>query len=322
VAGAGRGAGRRVLVFTVVLFVVLAIAGATATGVGAERRYGARAGAAARRILRVMLYALLPPVIFLNIAHLQLTGDAGAGVGLGIVALVLTGAIAYLVSRRALGLSRATTGSVVNASIHGNTSYLGFPVVAAVLGPEHLGEAILYDTLVQGPVFFLGCFGVATALGTAAGGSVGERVKAFLLRNPPLYAVLAGLVAPAALAPEVLVDASRVLVYALLPLGFLAIGMTLADERRSAVPAGRERFTRAAGLAVAMRLVVAPLLLLAIAAPFIDVPAAYLILAATPVGLSSVVLAHEFGLHLRLSAAAIACTTVVALPVAVGVTMV
>jgi predicted permease len=303
-----------------VLYVVLAIAGATASGVGAERRYGAQAAGAARHILRTMLYVLLPPVIFLNIAHLRLTADAGAGIGLGIVALALTGALAYVVCRRALGLSRATTGSVVNASIHGNTSYLGFPVVAAVLGQEHLGQAILYDTLVQGPVFFLGCFGVATALGTKAGESVGARLRAFLTRNPPLYAVLAGLVAPAALAPEALVDASRVLVYALLPLGFLAIGMTLADERRTV--GGREPFTRAAGLAVAMRLVVAPLLLLAVAAPFIDVPAAYVLLAGTPVGLSSVVLAHEFGLHLRLSAAAIACTTAVALPVAVGATLI
>jgi predicted permease len=304
-----------------VLYVVLAIAGATASGVGAERRYGAHAAGAARHILRTMLYALLPPVIFFNVAHLQLTADVGAGVGLGIVALVLTGAVGYVLSRRALGLSRATTGSVVNASIHGNTSYLGFPVVAALLGPEHLGEAVLYDTLVQGPVFFLGCFGVATALGSNAGGSVGARVRAFLTRNPPLYAVLAGLVAPAALAPDALVDASRALVYVLLPLGFLAIGMTLADERRTAV-AGREPVTRAAGLAVAMRLVVAPLVLLAVTAPVIDVPAAYLILAATPVGLSSVVLAHEFGLHLRLSAAAIACTTAIALPVAVGTTLV
>jgi predicted permease len=209
----------------------------------------------------------------------------------------------------------------VNASIHGNTSYLGFPVVAALLGPEHLGEAILYDTLVQGPVFFLGCFGVATAFGTEAGGTIGARVKAFATRNPPLYAVLAGLVAPAALAPEALVDASRVLVFALLPLGFLAIGMTLADERRSRA-AEREPVARAAALAVAMRLVVAPLALLALAAPLIDVPAAYLVLAATPVGLSSVVLAHEFGLHLRLSATAIAGTTALALPVAVGLTLV
>ena len=301
-------------------YVVLAIAGATASGVGAERRYGARASGAARQILRTMLYVLLPPVIFFNVVHLRLTADAGAGVGLAIVALALTGALAYVVSRHGLGLSRASTGSVVNASIHGNTSYLGFPVVAAVLGPEHLGQAILYDTLVQGPVFFLGCFGVATALGTAAGESLGARLRAFLTRNPPLYAVLAGLVAPVALAPDALVDASRVLVYALLPLGFLAIGMTLADERR-AVGAGREPFTRAAGLAVAMRLVVAPLMLLAVAAPFIDLPPAYVLLAATPVGLSSVVLAHEFGLHLRLSAAAIACTTAVALPVAVGASL-
>jgi predicted permease len=304
-----------------VLFVVLAIAGATATGVGAERRFGARAGVAARRILRVMLYVLLPPVIFLNIARLQLTADAGAGVGLGIGALALTGGIAYVVGRRWLGLSRAATGSVVNASIHGNTSYLGFPVVAAVLGPEHLGEAILYDTLVQGPVFFLGCFGVATALGTAAGETAGARVRAFLLRNPPLYAVLAGLVAPAALAPDALVDASRVLVYALLPLGFLAVGMTLADERRTR-SAGEEPVARAAALAVGLRLLVAPLVLFLLALPFIDIPPAYLVLAAAPVGLSSVVLAHEFGLHLRLSAAAVACTTAVALPVAVGATLV
>jgi predicted permease len=174
---------------------------------------------------------------------------------------------------------------------------------------------------VQGPVFFLGCFGVATALGTAAGATIGARVRAFVTRNPPLYAVLAGLVAPAALAPDVLVDASRALVYLLLPLGFLAIGMTLADERRTRA-AEREPVARAAVLAVAMRLVVAPLALLAVAAPLIDVPTAYVLLAATPVGLSSVVLAHEFGLHLRLSAAAIAGTTAIALPLAVGVTLV
>lgn len=299
---------------------MLAIAGATASGVGAERRYGARAGGAARHILRVMLYVLLPPVIFFNVAHLRLTAEVGAGVGLGIVALVLTGAVGYLAGRRLLGLSRAATGSVVNAGIHGNTSYLGFPIVAAVLGPEHLGEAVLYDTLVQGPVFFLGCFGVASALGTRSGGTAAARVRAFLTRNPPLYAVAAGLLAPAWMAPEALVDASRVLVYALLPLGFLAIGMTLAGERRGP-RAEREPLGRAAALAVALRLLVAPLVLLAVAAPLIDLPTAYVLLAATPVGLTSVVLAHEFGLHLRLSATAIAATTAVALPVAVGVTM-
>ena len=71
-----------------------------------------------------------------------------------------------------------------------------------------------------------------------------------------------------------------------------------------------------------MRLLIAPLLLFLVAAPFIDVPTAYIVLAATPVGLSSVVLAHEFGLHLRLSAAALAGTTAIALPVAVGSTLI
>ena len=57
-----------------------------------------------------------------------------------------------------------------------------------------------------------------------------ERTIAFFTRNPPLYAALAALVAPDALAPDILVDLSRVLVVAILPLGFFAVGTMLAEE--------------------------------------------------------------------------------------------
>ena len=42
--------------------------------------------------------------------------------------------------------------------------------------------------------------------------------------------MIAAVLAPDALAPDVLVDASRVLVFALVPLGFFAVGVTLATE--------------------------------------------------------------------------------------------
>ena len=55
-------------------------------------------------------------------------------------------------------------------------------------------------------------------------------MRAFFTRNPPLYAAIAGLLAPSALAPEFLVDASQALVIAILPIGFFAVGATLAEN--------------------------------------------------------------------------------------------
>ena len=85
----------------------------------------------------------------------------------------------------------------MNISLQGNTNYLGLPLCATLLGTEHLPQAIAYDSFVQAPVFLLGVFGVAAAMGTKAGGTTAERVKTFVFKNPVLLAVVAGLFAPA-----------------------------------------------------------------------------------------------------------------------------
>jgi predicted permease len=292
-----------------VILVAAAIAVATALGVAYGRRNGDAAQSHARRILRTMLYVLVPPVVFFNIARLELDADVGIGIGLGWIALTVSGAIAYFVAR-GLGLPRPSAGVLTNVALQGNTGYLGLPLAVTVLGSEHLPEAIAFDALAQGPVLFLGVFGVGAALGTEAGEGFRERARAFFVRNPPLWAVVAGLLAPHALAPDAAVDASRILLYALLPLGFLAVGITLAGEHVAA------RFDRRIGAALLLRMVVPPLLLFALAAPLIDIPDAYLLLAATPAGINGLVVAHAYGLDLDLAAGAIAWTTGVFLAVA------
>ena len=124
---------------------------------------------------------------------------------------------------------------------------------------------------------------MAARWGTKAGGSAGERVRTFVFKNPVLLAVVAGLLAPAALAPAALVDVSHVIVFAALPWGFFCAGVILAEhlERGAAV---RPALSPPVGAAIVMRLVLAPLLLLLLAAPFIDLPPAYLLAAATPAG--------------------------------------
>jgi predicted permease len=265
--------------------------------------------------MRTMLFVLVPPVVFFNLVRLELTADVGAGIALGWVVVAASGVLAWLVGARILALGRPSTGSLINATLHPNTGYLGLPLCAAVLGADALDEAVAYDVLVGVPTLLLGVFGVGAAFGTKAGETVRDRLQAFFTRNPPLYAAVAALAAPDALAPEVLVDASRVLVFALLPLGFFAVGVTLAEEAEHGAVPFPPPFTRRIAAALVLRLAVAPALLLAAAAPLIDLPDAYLLLAAMPSGLNGMIVAHAYGLDLPFSAGAIAWGTTVVLVV-------
>jgi predicted permease len=292
-----------------VLLTAAAIAAATAFGVWAERRWPLGAGIAARRSLVLMLYVLVPPVIFFNLAATEIDVDHGVGLVLGLVAYALSGLLAYLVATRVLRLSRPRTGAVVCAVISVNSGYLGYPLAIALLGRDDLPNAVLFDVLVTGPGLLLGAFAVGAAFGDRAGEGARDRIAAFFTRNPPLYAAIAALLAPDALAPEVLVDASQVIVVLLLPIGFFAVGATLAENAEHGELPLPPPLTRPVAVALGSRLIVAPALLLLLAAPLVDLPSAYLLMAAMPSGINSLVVAHAYGLDMEIAAEAVTWST-------------
>jgi len=294
-----------------VLLIAVAIVGSVAIGVAAERRRPRAAADAARRSLTLMLYGLVPPVIFFNIAASEIDVEHGAGLALGLIAISTVGFLVWLLASRVLKLSRPRAGAVVCAVLCVNSGYLGYPLTVALLGRDELHDAVLYDIAVSGPSLLLGAFAVGAALGTKAGEGVRDRMRAFFTRNPPLYAAVAGLLAPDALAPTFLVDASQVLLVAILPLGFFAVGATLAENAEHGELPMPPPLTRPVALAVVARLALVPALLLALAAPLIDLPAAYLLLAAMPTGLNSMVVAHAYGLDMEITAEAVTWTTAI-----------
>jgi malate permease and related proteins len=294
-----------------VIAVAATIAAATAVGVWAERRWGEPAQLTARRLLIGALYTLSPFVTFFNVARLHVDANVAAGLGLGIVMLVLVGGAAWFVGARLLHLRRPEQGSLIASVMQANTGYVGLPFVVVLLGSSQLGVGAAYDALVTNPVLFLGIFGVGAAFGERAGETVRERLRAFVLRNPPLIAAVAALLAPAALAPDALVDASRIAVFAFVPLGFFAVGVTLAQEsEEGALPFPPPMTAPVAG-ALVLRLLVAPAVLVALAAPLVTLPDAYLLLAAMPTGINTLVVAHVYGLDLRIAAGAIAWSTAI-----------
>jgi predicted permease len=292
--------------------IVATILVATAVGVWAEERYGGRAGIAARRALLFVLYVILPPATFFNLARAEVNVDVGVGVMLAYVALGSATVVAWLVAARVLRLERPAVGSALCCTLVANTGYLGYPLVAALLGFDALSEAVVYDILVSSPALLLGAFSVGAAFGERAGEGPRERVAAFFTRNPPLYAALLALVAPDSLAPDVLVDASRIAIVAILPLGFFAVGAALAEEAdEGAMPVPPPLDAPVASI-VAIRLIVAPGLLYLLALPLIDLPETYLLLAAMPCGINTMIVTHAYGLDLRISAGAVAWSTAIA----------
>jgi predicted permease len=299
------------------LAVVLAIVASTAVGVWAERRWGGRAGIASRRSLLFVLYFVLPPATFFNLAAADIDTDVGVGLILAYLGVAGATLAAYLVGSRALRLGRPAVGSMLCCTLVGNTGYLGYPLVAVLLGFDELSEAVVYDILVASPALLLGAFSVGAAFGTNAGEGPGERVRAFFTRNPPLYAAILALIAPDSLAPDVLVDASRIAIVAVLPLGFFAVGAALAEEAEEGALPVPPPLDSPVAATVGIKLVLAPALLYLLALPLIDLPDPYLLLAAMPCGINTMIVTHAYGLNLRITAASVAWSTAIAVPAAV-----
>jgi hypothetical protein len=152
---------------------------------------------------------------------------------------------------------------------------------------------------------------VAAAFGTRAGEGMRARVRTFFTRNPPLYAAVAGLLAPKALAPAVLVDAAQILAVAILPLGFFAVGATLAEGAEQGELPLPPPMTKPVALATAGRIALAPALLMLLAAPLIDLPSAYRLMSAMPTGINALVVSHAYGLDNRIVAETITWSTAI-----------
>jgi predicted permease len=143
-----------------------ALAGAIApvlifVGIGvALRHFGALRREDARALSNVIVYVALPALIFTSVAKAPLSLEflkaAGVAWAVSLAALSVAWEVAH-----ALNLPRRTAGAFVLVAALGNTGYLGYPVVRALLGEGAMPAAVFYD--VFGTVAVLFTLGIAVA---------------------------------------------------------------------------------------------------------------------------------------------------------------
>src|SRR5882757_7800234 len=117
-----------------VILTAAAIVVSTGIGVWSEHRWPRGAAEGARRALLVILYVVLPPVYFLNLAAAHINLDEGVGVLLALLTNLVTSVLVWWGASRSLRLPRHQVGAVVVSVMVVNTAFLGFPLVIALLG--------------------------------------------------------------------------------------------------------------------------------------------------------------------------------------------
>lgn len=255
---------------------------------------------AAQRLNLVVLYVCLPAAILRHVP--QLEWDPAL---LGVVAmpwLMLAATVpAVALAARALRLRDDARAALLLTVALGNTSFLGYPLTRALIGEHALPYAVIYDQF--GSFLIMSTFGLWVLARYGQGGE-GARPGARemlrrILRFPPLWALVLGLIAMPAQPPAWIDPLLRALSDALLPLAVLAVGLSV----RFALP--REEL-RPLALGLALKLLALPALAWALAPVFGlrgDIARTVVLEAAMPPMITAAALAIAHGLAPRLAAA-------------------
>jgi len=173
----------------------------------------------------VVLYVCLPAAILLYMPRLHV--DASV---LGLVAtpwlLALATVGLVLLAARVLRLRREQYAVLLLCVALGNTSFIGYPMVRALLGDAALPYAVVYDQF--GTFVLLSTFGLYVL--ARYGGDVPptpRQVLVRMLKFPPLWALLFALVLMPQRPPQWIASGLQRVADALLPLVMLAVGLSI-----------------------------------------------------------------------------------------------
>jgi len=168
-----------------------------------------------------VIWIALPAVVMFHIPNLELNIEA-------LYPFLFAWGILIIVALLIIGLStlfhwsRQVTCALLILTPLGNTSFVGFPLIEALLGEEALGYAILYDQTGS----FLGLVIYATVVLAVLGGVKTDAVQVLrkIVLFPPFIALLLGLLMGQTGVPQALTEALHMLAMTLVPVVMVAVG--------------------------------------------------------------------------------------------------
>lgn len=209
-----------------------------------------------------------------------------------------------------LGIFPSQQGVLILAAAWGNVTYLGLPVVTALVGEDYQRVPILFDLLSMTPLLWSLGVWIALRYGNTSQKLSPQKAISTFLRLPPLYAAILGLVCNLLgfVVPDFLLKACELASHAVAPLMIISVGMALRW--------GGIRQTLITLPAVVIKLCIAPILAFVLATALGmsgNVFRASMLESAMPTMVLTMVVAEQFFLDTEILAQAVAVSTLLSL---------
>lgn len=255
----------------------------------------------------VVLYVCLPAAILVYVPRLRFDPAL-----VGLVAVPWLLALAAWVALRLLAprmrLRRDELGALLMCTMLGNTSFIGYPMIQALLGDEALPYAVVYDQF--GTFVMLSTVGLVVLARYGGEHPPGVcEIALRIVRFPPVWALVFGLTLMPEQPPAWIATALGQLASVMLMLVMLAVGMTIQLR----LP--RDELGPLA-LGLSLKLVLLPALALGLALGFGlqgDMRQVAVLESAMPTMVTAAALAISHGLAPRLAAALVGYGIVLAM---------
>ncbi|MCD9088549.1 AEC family transporter [Stenotrophomonas sp. SY1] len=180
---------------------------------------------AADTLNKVVLYVCLPAAVLTYVPRLQLDVSLIGIIATPWLLMVLTLGLVSAATRL-FGFERQVHAVLLMCVALTNSSFIGYPMVRALLGDHALPYAVVYDQF--GTFVLLSTFGLYV-LARYSGDTppTTGQILLRILKFPPLWALLFALTLMPATPPTWIASALKNLADAMLPLVMLAVGLTI-----------------------------------------------------------------------------------------------
>jgi hypothetical protein len=297
-------------------------------------------GAQAEAVLgRFVFHVAMPAALFTMVSGARLDTFANSSIVAFAAGTALACGLGFLASGLFFGRGTADRAIGSMASGYVNSANLGIPVAVQVLGDaSFVAQIILFQVLLVSPVVLAlldSGTGTGTGTGTGAGAGAGakpgsgkdvvfRRMLTMPVRNPIIMATLLG-VAVSALGlrlPHALAHSCDLLGAAAVPTALITLGLSLNARPAAGIsPEPPQRSARPVRaevvVAVALKMLVQPLIALAVGGPLLHLPEhqllAVVLCSALPTAQNAFIYAQQYGLDTRVARNAVVASTVVSM---------
>ena len=218
-------------------------------------------------LIEFVIYFSLPALALVKIRELEFDEVVFNIILIAYIAMFVAAIVSYLIGK-ALKLERNILATFMVVSIFGNTSFVGFSYVESLFSSRELVYPLVYDQI--GSFVALLTIGmVLIAWGSQKEEKTTIKQKFKMLLTPPLQAIIFAVILHGVVFPDFVEGILIKLEYTLIPLVTMIVGMKLEIK-------AFKNFFKESMIVVGIKMVLVPLLMLALLYPFFDFTATWM----------------------------------------------